>query len=322
MDIQKTLKEYNIDLKNKHLVVGVSGGPDSMCLLNLLHSLKERLNLKLDVCHINYKLRGVDSDEDEKLVKRICNDFLINFHIFVFNSQNKTNFSENLFRNVRYNFFEEIRDKIKADFIAVAHNADDQAETIIMKFLRGASFKGLSGMKIRSRHILRPLLCVKRKDILNYMEENKIDFRIDKTNLETNYLRNKVRNNLIPLLEAEYNPNLKDTLVRNAGIMGNINNFVQNYANLLFPNISRVEENYLEIDYKKWIILPEALKYETIKISLEIFLGELTDISCAQISEIINMLTNKISFGEKLINGLLIQEKYDKIIIKGDKLNK
>lgn len=316
MDIQKILKRYNINLKNKHIIIGVSGGPDSMCLLYILNGLKNRLNLKLDVCHINYKLRGLNSDEDEKLVKKVCKELFISAHFANFNKNDIKKPNENLLREFRYEFFEKIRSKLKADFIAAAHNADDQAETIIMKFLRGASLKGLSGMEIKSGYIIRPLLYSKRKDILDYLKKNKIGFRIDKTNLESDYLRNKIRNNLIPLLENEYNSNIKDTLTRNSEVIRNIYIFIRDYANLLLSEIAQEKNGFTEIDYKKWTGLPEALKYETLRMLIEKKLGGLTDINYAQIKDVINMLKNRIPFGKKNIaGGLLIQEKYDKIII-------
>lgn len=322
MDIQKKLKKYGIKLDNKHIIAAVSGGPDSVCLLYLLNSLKDKLKLNLEVCHVNYKLRGLDSDEDEKLVKKICDNFAIKCHILVCDKLNLSAINENILRNIRYEFFEEVRIKTKADLIAVAHNADDQVETVIMKFLRGASIKGLGGMRINSGFIIRPLLNIWKKDILDFLNKNKIDFRIDKSNFQEIYTRNKIRNRLIPMLEREYNPNIKETIKRNSEIMRDLEDFISSYAGLALLNISKInKENgrgkVMEIRYKEWLLLNEGLKFEILRLAIEKICGKFADISYSQLSEAVNMLANKIPFGKKeILKGLSIQEKYDKITIR------
>jgi len=316
MDIENVLQENNIDLNNKRIIAAVSGGPDSMCLLYLLNNLKNKYKLKIDVCHVNYKIRGKDADNDEKIVKEFCEKMSIKYHILNCHNLSKRN-SENELRDIRYSFFEKIKGDIKADLIAVGHNKDDQVETIVMNFIRGASLKGLGGMEIKARNIIRPLLAIKKKDILKYLKEENILFRIDKTNTETDYHRNKIRNILIPLLEKEYNLNLRSTLIRNSKIIRQLNDFIQNYIKLFLPEICELSKNKIEIDYKKWLLLPDILKYEIIKIAIEKLLGSLTDIGYCHLEEIICMLTNKVTFGKKtMFERLLIEEKYGKIKLR------
>jgi len=313
-----SINKFKKIIENKNIIIGVSGGPDSVCLLYLFNNLKKDWNLKLSVCHINYGLRGADSDKDEKIVCQICQEKKIKCYILNCRDRFKNiNKNENSLRDIRYNFFKEIKEKINADYIAVAHNIDDQAETILMKFIRGASLRGLGGMNFLSGFIIRPLLGFNRREILEFLEKNKINYRIDKTNLEENYLRNKIRNNLIPLLEKEYNPNFKNTIVRNSEILRNANIFIQEYSNLILKNISKINENLIEIDYKKWLLLPVALKFETIRISIEKLLGNIQDIDYTHLNEIIGMLTNRIPFGKKeIIKNLSIKEKYAKIVVE------
>lgn len=311
------IDKYVSILKNKRIIAGISGGPDSMCLLDLLIKKNSRLNLKISVCHVNYSLRGLDSQKDEELVKKVCEKSDIKCFILNYKKEfNKISEDENALREVRYDFFRKTKEKAGADLIVLAHNSDDQAETILLNFLRGGSLKGLSGMDFLQKDIIRPLLEFSRDEIMEYIKENKIEYRIDKSNLSRKYTRNKIRLDLMPFLKKEFNPNIKETIIRNSGIIKNINYFLKDYSNIILNNISRELKNGIEIDYKKWLLLPEALKYETIKMAIDQIIGSLIDIDFNFLSETVEMLTNKISFGKKEFNKkLIILEKNDKIAI-------
>ncbi|MFH1030111.1 MAG: tRNA lysidine(34) synthetase TilS [bacterium] len=315
MDIEKILKDNKIDLFKKKVIIAVSGGPDSVCLLYNLNKIKKDYQMDLSVCHINYRLRGSDSNKDENFVADLCKKLKISFYLL--KPLNLDFYSEDSLRKIRYDFFEEIKEKIKADFIAVAHNCDDQAETILMNFLRGASVKGLAGMKMRSGSLIRPLLKTSRKEILHFLEKEKIDYRIDLTNLELDFFRNKIRNGLIPLLEKEYNCNIKNTLLRSGEVFKNIDDFLESYTEITLDAMARISDKKIEIDYKMWILLPAALKFESIKLVCLKLAGNLKDLEFAHIKEVVDMLTNKIPFGEKmLLKNLSIQEKYEKIVVE------
>lgn len=312
-----SIEKYHHTLQNKHILIGVSGGPDSVCLLHILNSLQKNWNLKLSVAHINYHLRGGDSIKDEHLAKKLCLELNIDFYnLNYLDKKAILKKDENSLRNIRYNFFEKIKKQINADYIAVAHNKDDQVETIIINFIRGSSERGLGGMDYLSENgIIRPFLDAYRSEILEYLHKNKIKYRIDKTNLGEQYLRNKIRNQLIPLLEKEYNPNIKETMIRNSKISKSANGFLKDYSNLILNNISEAKESCIDINYKKWLGLPSIIKAEIIKISIEKIKGDLKDINFAHFYEIILMLENNIPFGEKKIKNLSIKEKYDIIKI-------
>lgn len=311
------IDKYISILKNKRIIAGISGGPDSMCLLDLLIKENSRLNLKISACHVNYSLRGLDSQKDEELVKKVCEKSDIECFILNYKKEfNKISEDENALRKVRYDFFRKIKEKSGADLIALAHNSDDQAETILLNFLRGGSLKGLSGMDFLQKDIIRPLLEFSRDEIMEYIKENKIKYRIDKSNLSKKYTRNKIRLDLMPFLKKEFNPNIKDTVIRNAEVLRNINQFLESYTDIIIKNISKKLKNGIEIDYKKWLLLPGALKYETIKLSIKEILGDVTDIDFNFLKEAVGMLVNKIPFGKKEFNKkLIILEKNDKITI-------
>lgn len=209
--IQNSASQYSLWQKGARLVVGISGGPDSVCLLRVLLELKEKYNFELVLAHVNYALRGKDSLADEKFVKELAAKNKLPLEILQPQIKQKNNL-ENHLREVRYEFFEQVRVKYECDAIAVAHNLDDQAETFLLRMLRGAGLQGLSAMRFRTGKIIRPLLGITRAEILAYLEKKKQAFRIDKTNAENLFLRNKIRNQLLPFLEKEFNPQIKATL--------------------------------------------------------------------------------------------------------------
>lgn len=208
--IQNTIFQQSLFAKGAKIVVGVSGGADSSCLLNVLLKLQKKYDLQLIVAHINYGLRGKNSDGDEKFVRELAekNDLKIE----VLKIKELKNISENKLRNMRYEFFEKICVENKFDWIAVAHNSDDQVETFLMRIIRGAGLQGLSAMKYKNGKIIRPLLNISRKEILEYLKKNKLSYRIDKTNKQNVFFRNKIRNKLVPYLKKNFNPKISETI--------------------------------------------------------------------------------------------------------------
>src|SRR3990172_7244828 len=186
--IQENIFHYELFGRGAKIIIGVSGGPDSVCLLDALYKLKNKYDLRLIVAHVNYGLRGKDSDRDEQFVKNLAKKYILPIEILrsrtIKSLKNRTAISENKLRDIRYEFFEKARGKCRANRIAVAHNLNDQAETILMRILRGTGLRGLGAIKFKSNNIIRPLLNIPRKEIIAYLRKNKIPFRLDKTNLE------------------------------------------------------------------------------------------------------------------------------------------
>ncbi len=223
---QNVSHQHQLWGKQSKIVLGVSGGADSTCLLAIFSQLKKTYDLELIIAHVNYGLRGAESETDEKFVRELASKY--GLEILVLNVQPHpapcATFSltqekgigkipsENELRDVRYAFFEKIRSAHKFDLIAVAHNLDDQAETFLMRMLRGSGLKGLGAMQFKSGRLIRPLLATPHSEILSYLNQKKLGYRVDKTNFTLDFYRNKIRQQLIPLLEADYNPNIKKTL--------------------------------------------------------------------------------------------------------------
>ena len=215
-EILKVNKKYNLIEINDIIVVGFSGGPDSVFLVEMLKKLKNFINFKIYLVHINHLLRGEDADSDEKFSIEYAKKN--NLEIFIKRipvkeiSKEVGKTLEEVGREERYKFFSEIYKKVEANKIATAHNKDDQIETFLFKLIRGTSLQGLEGIKVKNNNFIRPISEIYKKDILEYLNKNKIQYKIDKTNFENEFTRNSIRLDLIPFIEERYNIKFKDKI--------------------------------------------------------------------------------------------------------------
>ena len=215
-EILKVNKKYNLIENNDTIVVGFSGGPDSVFLVEMLKKLQNFINFKIYLVHINHLLRGKDAVSDENFSFEYAKKN--NLEIFIkripvkeiAKEVGKT--LEEVGREERYKFFSEIYKKVGANKIATAHNKDDQIETFLFRLIRGASLQGLEGIKIKNNNIIRPISEIYKKDILDYLNKNEIQYKIDKTNFENEFTRNSIRLDLIPFIENRYNTKFKEKI--------------------------------------------------------------------------------------------------------------
>lgn len=209
-------KKYNLIESNDIIVVGFSGGPDSVFLVEILKKIQHFFNFKIYLVHINHLLRGEDADSDENFSFEYAKKN--NLEIFIkripvkeiAKEVGKT--LEEVGREERYKFFSEIYEKVGATKIATAHNKDDQIETFLFRLIRGTSLQGLEGIKIKNNNVIRPISEIYKKDILEYLNKNEIQYKIDKTNFENEFTRNSIRLDLIPFIEERYNIKFKDKI--------------------------------------------------------------------------------------------------------------
>ena len=209
-------KKYNLIENNDIIVVGFSGGPDSVFLVEMLKKLQHFFNFKIYLVHINHLLRGEDADSDENFSFEYAKKN--NLEIFIKRIPVKEiakeigKTLEEVGREERYKFFSEIYEKVGATKIATAHNKDDQIETFLFRLIRGTSLQGLEGIKIKNNNVIRPISEIYKKDILEYLNKNEIQYKIDKTNFENEFTRNSIRLDLIPFIEKRYNIKFKDKI--------------------------------------------------------------------------------------------------------------
>lgn len=215
-------KEKLFTLKDK-ILVALSGGADSVALLRLLQAL----GYTCEAAHCNFHLRGEESDRDEKFVRRLCEQLNVPLHVVSFETTQyaaKKHISiEMAARELRYQWFAELKNECRASVIAVAHHQDDSVETLLLNLIRGTGINGLLGIRPKNGDIVRPLLCVSRKEIIGYLSEIGQEYVTDSTNLQDEYTRNKIRLNLLPLME-EINPSVKDSIMTTSNYLSEVAN--------------------------------------------------------------------------------------------------
>lgn len=216
--LKRVILEKNLIYSEDKIILGVSGGVDSMVLLDLMLQIKSSLQLDIGVCHLNHGLRGKDAEKDCELVRNFSRKNNLSFYerkvdMMEYAKKHKLT-PEEAGRNLRKDFFNELIAEYNYKKVALAHNLNDQAETVMMRILRGTGIDGLVGIKQKNDIYIRPILDVSREMIEKYAIKYNIEYRTDKTNLETLYERNKIRLNLLPMLESEYNPKIIESLVR------------------------------------------------------------------------------------------------------------
>lgn len=258
-EVQQYISEYQLLQEGAKVIIGVSGGADSVALLDVLYSLK----YECIVAHCNFHLRGEESNRDAFFVEALCQKYNLKYERIDFDTEAYAEINavsiEMAARELRYNWFEQLRVIHLADRIAVAHHRDDSVETILLNLVRGTGIRGLTGISPQNEYVVRPLLCVSRQGILDYLDARKLSYVDDSTNNEDLYTRNKIRLNIIPLLET-INPSAKEAIIRTAGHLSQVETIYKFYIEQAKNDIFRNNE----IDIRKLVqyIEPEAVLFE------------------------------------------------------------
>ena len=316
-----TIKENNLINEGDKIVIGVSGGSDSITLLYLLNKYKEKFKIKLYVCHINHKIRK-DSTIDEQYVENMCSKMNVPFYkkrvqVEQIAKENKMG-TEEAGRIIRYEFFREIAKKENANKIAIAHNMNDNAETMLLNLIRGTGLSGLEGITPKENNIIRPLINSKKTDINNFCKENNIEYKIDSTNKQNIYRRNIIRNEVLPKLE-EINPSIVETLSRTSKLIKQNNTFIKETTKSEYKKIAHIisneEKTHIEINLKEFNLLNENIKQNVILKAIEEIQGNTKNVEKTNIDEVIQIAKRNVGGKYTIIN------KNVKAKIKKGKLN-
>lgn len=327
--VLKTIQKYELIESGNTIVIGVSGGPDSMALLNILIFLKQnkKIDFNIVVAHINHGIRE-EAKEETKYVENFCKKSNIPCYIKVENveelARKQKIGTEEAGRKLRYSFFEEIAKKVNASKIVTAHNANDNAETILMNILRGTGSTGLKGIEIkRENRYIRPLLEITRKEIEEYCKKKKLNPKEDKTNKQNIYTRNKIRNQLIPYIEREFNPNIIISLNRLSNLAKEENEYLEKQVKNIYEEIiikeyvgnSKLEgKNTIILDLKKFNKKEVVIKNRLIRYTISILMGTSQNIEKIHITDIVKLCKNNIG------NKFLIPNKKVKILVNKGKI--
>ncbi len=314
--ILQTINKYNLIEFGDKIVLGVSGGPDSVCMLMVLNKLKEKLGFDIVVGHVNHGLRE-NAKLDEKYVLELTQKLGIKCFVCHANIEEEAKKQkrgiEETGRIIRYNFFEEILKQENANKIAIAHNSNDNVETIIMNIMRGSGTSGLKGIEPKNGIYIRPLIEIKRDDIEEYTKE--FHPRHDESNDENEYTRNKIRNIVIPYIKSEFNPNILDTITRLSSISKEEGEYLELKTKEAYQRMLIEENEQIILDLKKFNSEELVIRKRIILYSINRLFGSTKGIEKIHIDDIIKLCSNNIG------NKHLTPNKNTKIVIKNKQIN-
>ena len=320
--VLETIKKHSMIENGEKVVLAVSGGPDSICMLDILNDIKNDetidINFEIVVAHVNHMIRK-EAEEDEKYVKKYCEEKQIEFYSKSIDVQKMANNNkigvEEAGRKARYNFFDEILEKTDAQKIAIAHNKNDKVETVLMHILRGSGISGLKGIEAKRGKYIRPLIECERNEIEEYCDNKKLQPRIDKTNFENEHTRNKVRNLLIPYIQKEFNPNLIKTIDRLSNLVAEEENYMDKQVEKAYKEMLISEkEKEIQLDLKIFNIQEKVIKSRIILYTITRLFGNSKGLEKIHIEDIIKLCSNNIG------NKYLTPNKKIKILIKNHKI--
>lgn len=341
--ILKTIVNNNLITSGDKVVLAVSGGPDSICMLDVLYRIYCQANQEMMailqtkavsndnifvVAHVNHMIRE-EAGEDEDFVRDYCKKLGIEFYSKSIDVQKIANTNkiglEEAGRNARYEFFNEIAKKVGANKIAIAHNKNDSIETVIMHALRGSGTYGLEGIQAKNGKYIRPLIDCERTEIEDYCKENNINARIDKTNFENTYTRNKIRNVVIPYIKDEFNPNIIETISRLSTLIKEENDYIDNQVKIVYKKIliEEIAENEkitnpimsaITLDLKSFNTQEKVIKSRLVLYTINRLFGTTQGIEKIHIEDIIKLCQNNIG------NKYLTPNKSLKVFVKNGKV--
>ncbi len=306
--MKETIARFEMIEPGDKLVVGVSGGADSVALIHALAQLQAEYNLQLVIGHLHHGIRGKEADEDAEFVARLAESLGLPLDAMkedVPRAKRTMKVGlEEAARRVRYEFLERLADESKAQRIAVAHTSDDQAETVLLNVLRGSGIEGLVGISPVRGRVVRPLIQHSRREIEQYLSGVGQEWRIDASNVDTSYTRNRIRHDLIPHLQQNFNPAVKNALLTLSEIARDESGFLQSETANVFQSITRdLSSDCVAFDAEAFGALHIALKRRTLRRAIELVKGDLLDVEFEQVERVIRHLACDQDFSFTLPSG-------------------
>ena len=294
--VLQTIRKNNMISSGDAVIVGASGGIDSTALLLMLKTFEKELGIKLYAAHLNHMIRGKESNRDEAFTKKLAKKLAIpviaeSFDVPAFAKSKKLNL-EDAARRVRYEFFDRAAARVGANKIAVAHTADDNIETFLMRLIRGTGLKGLEGIPPVRGRIIRPLIDIQRSELEAYLKNKGIKARLDSSNLDTDYLRNSVRHKLIPMLSG-YNKNIKEGLLRTIRSMRVDYSFIEEMARRSYESLKKKVGGAVTIDVGGLDSLHPSLKAGVMRLAIQDVKKDLVDVSYVNVEDALKLTTKK-----------------------------
>ena len=330
------VQRHSLISPDEIVVIGVSGGADSVCLLHILAKWQKELGIKIHVAHLNHQLRGVESEADAKYVSNLAASLdtpitIDRQDVAAYRAEKKCSIEEAA-REIRYGFLAKVARKVGANRIAIGHTRDDQVETILMHILRGTGITGLCGLapcspmaydrqgvlatsqKRSNLLVIRPLLDITREETMRYCQEHQLEPRIDSSNLSLSFYRNRLRLQLLPLLR-QYNPSVEQALLRLADIAKEDNAFIEQQASELWDGVARQENTAIHFNKGQTANLPIALQRQLLRAAVARLAGDIRDIEANHIEAVRSLLNKPVGKRISLPHGLICYGEYDELVI-------
>ena len=322
--VKETIRKYRMLDPGDRVVVAVSGGPDSVCLLSVLHALAKDLDLTLHVAHLDHRFRGEESAADARFVEGLAQDMGIaatseSLDVPAYCAERGLSAQAGA-REVRYAFLQQCAKAIGARRIALGHTANDQAETLLMRLVRGAGISGLSAIPPVRENIIRPLIGMTRSEVLAYLQEKGTDFRTDPSNEKPLYTRNRVRHELLPVLER-FNPRVMEALAAEAFLLRDENEVIEAMLPDIIQKVLSVEREAVRIGREAFSRLLPALQRRVLRKAIELVAGDdAIDHSWIRTGEALGFMTEAQSGRSMEVpGGLLLEREYDDLVIRARK---
>ncbi|MGD8981996.1 MAG: tRNA lysidine(34) synthetase TilS [Desulfobacterales bacterium] len=302
--VERTIETYGMLEPKDSVIIGVSGGPDSVALLHVLFLIASRFSLKLGVAHLNHCLRRNDSDKDAQFVEVLAKKYDLPCYthkkdVLKYQIENKLSLEEAA-RRVRYTFLNNVADTMQYNKIAVGHHSDDNAELILMNLFRGSGAQGLSGIPpVRDHKIIRPLIELNRSELIDFLNQNKLEYVSDESNTDTKYLRNRVRHDLIPLIKTAYNPNISETLNRLSSIIRSEEEWIDDVVHPFYEKtVLGVQKNCIILSVSMLNRYHPALQRRIIRTTIEKIKGDLRRIRFVNVNSVIGLIEKGSAYGK------------------------
>lgn len=312
------IKENKMLESGDSVVLGVSGGADSLCMLCMLHELSPEFDLTLTVIHVNHNIRGQEAMDDQRFVEEFCKKIgvkCITVDIWAKKLAKEWKCSEEeAGRIARYDIFNRTLNEINADKIAIAHNLNDNSETVLFNLFRGSGIKGLAGIAPVRENIIRPVLCLTRDEIEEYLKEKNIEYRTDSTNLATDYTRNKMRNIIIPYIESSINTNVSGNITRASGELRQIEDYLKiQSAKAYEASVQKINNGYLINNSAENLHI--VLKKRIIRSIINELSGKLKDVTLAHVEIVLRLFEMQTGSKADLPYGIKATRQYEGVYL-------
>ncbi|MFC1712360.1 tRNA lysidine(34) synthetase TilS [Candidatus Poribacteria bacterium] len=319
--VADTIRKYGMIIPGDKIAVGISGGPDSMALLYLLHTMREELDCTLHVAHLDHRLRGEESEADAEYVRQHAQKLDLPITVETIDVRKMITPKESLesgARRIRYDFYERVMVDAQADRLAQGHTADDQAETVMMRLLRGSGAQGLGGIPPARDKFIRPLIGTSRSEINEYLRQLHITPRYDSSNLSTDYTRNKIRIDLLPLLEQEYSPNIKQILRQTGELLRTEDDLLTHLATEAMDRCVQYPTAHTATisisDLRKYHL---ALQRRICRLVIKTLIGNLRGFDYDHIRDLLELASHgKTGSAINLPQGISAEKSYDSLTLR------